>query len=171
QFLAFFFLRSLPASPTWDVFRTSVLNGSEKIEDLTFDTVSARAASQVANSISLTNNGSESALQASQRCAHHGPGTHSTDDCIPKGNRGRSGKQTSRSRHGKETAKVAEGKDDDEGDPGDSGDDEGDQEHVSHVYISDELKKQFRAYVSLPEPQRLSKRNETLFDSACSAHM
>ncbi|KAF6744091.1 hypothetical protein DFP72DRAFT_759263, partial [Ephemerocybe angulata] len=164
--LAFFFLRSLPATATWDVFRTSILNGTDKIEDLTFDAVSSRAASQVANSVSLSNTSSESALQTSLRCAHHGPGTHSTDDCI--GSRGRS-KQTARSRKGKETAKVAEEKDDDDGDQG-SGDDDGD-EHATHVYISEELKKQFRAYVSLPEPQRISKRQETLFDSACSAHM
>ncbi|KAJ3501370.1 hypothetical protein NMY22_g18951 [Coprinellus aureogranulatus] len=194
QFLTFFFLRSLPSTPTWDVFRTAILNSTEKIEDLSFETVATRAASQVTNATSLSNSNDygESALQTSQRCLVHGPGSHSTDDCIVakrtleeanvirrntgpsrSGNRtaskGKTGKGV-KSKKGKETAKVAEERDSDS-DSGHDPDDDGGTEYAAHVYISDELKKHFEAYVSMSDSQLSQKREETLFDSACSAHM
>ncbi|KAJ2911698.1 hypothetical protein MD484_g8716, partial [Candolleomyces efflorescens] len=182
-FKSYFFLRSLPSSPTWDVFRTATINSVPKMEDLTYSIVTTRAASQVANSLSLTTGGtSESVLKISKKCSLHGNGNHSTDDCYTvqkfirqeKATGGGGGgtkageKERKKGRFGgkgkkKETAKVAEESDDDGG-----GGSEENNESAHHVYLSRSMKARIEAYLA-SDPQE--KRSSILVDSGCSSNM
>ncbi|RXW14669.1 hypothetical protein EST38_g11187, partial [Candolleomyces aberdarensis] len=178
-FKAFFFLRSLPSTPNWEVFRTATINSVSKMEDLTYTIVTTRAASQVANTSSLgSGNSTESVLKASKKCMIHGDGSHSTDDCYTlqklarkekSGGQAKDGKERPKGKFRgrgkkKEMAKAAEASDDSDGGRGS----DNTHESANHVYISREMKARIEAY-AVSEPSE--RRESILADSACSSNM
>ncbi|KAJ3522828.1 hypothetical protein NMY22_g11716 [Coprinellus aureogranulatus] len=190
-FKSLFFLRSLPSTPIWDIFRTAMLNSVSDIKTLTYENIATRAAGQVSNANSMGNQttGHETVLQASRNCRLHGPGTHSDEDCIvikrliqaemqkraemnggPPPRSSSKGPNTKKKKKGKESAKVAE--EVNNGDD-DASKDDSDSEYASHVYVSNESKsKIFACYLSSPDSSAaVIKKLQTLFDSACSTHM
>ncbi|KAF8576165.1 hypothetical protein K439DRAFT_1623071 [Ramaria rubella] len=87
-FLAMLLLQSIPATPNWETFKSSVLNSLLSSTDLSFFGSSLRQKGSISNAKS-----SKSALKASKdkrqsksqkqkNCKLHGTGNHSTKECF-----------------------------------------------------------------------------------------
>ncbi|KAJ3532570.1 hypothetical protein NMY22_g7692 [Coprinellus aureogranulatus] len=186
-FKVYLFLRSLPNTPTWQVFTTAYINSSGKPEDMKISNVMSRAASQVANNVSLANSSQQSqhAYQATtKKCLYHKTGGHSTDECwqakklLEEAAASRSGSGTNgekeekkkpryRARKRKESAKAADASGGGDGDPGGGSDSDSEYAHV--VYLPAESKRRIEAYVAAHS--REEARNTSFFDSATSSTM
>ncbi|KAJ3527698.1 hypothetical protein NMY22_g9685 [Coprinellus aureogranulatus] len=180
-FKSYLFLRSLPNTPTWQVFSTAFINSIAKPEEIKLTDVMNRAASQLSNSTNLANQPASSqpqiAYQASKKCLYHNTGGHSTDECwtakklIEQAKEKDGGKKEkpprSRGRKKKENAKAAEAQDGNGA--GDTGDGSDSDEYANHVFLSSKMIKHLEAYVVARGPSET--RNQVFFDSAASSTM
>ncbi|EGN91210.1 hypothetical protein SERLA73DRAFT_80896 [Serpula lacrymans var. lacrymans S7.3] len=81
KLMAFALLQSLPCTPEWQIFQSSVINTIEE-NKLTFDAVEIRITAEVARQSGKTPGGSESALKSEEKwCDFHKAKPHNTSEC------------------------------------------------------------------------------------------
>ncbi|EGN91296.1 hypothetical protein SERLA73DRAFT_80744 [Serpula lacrymans var. lacrymans S7.3] len=152
KLMAFALLQSLPCTPEWQIFQSSVINTIEK-NKLTFDAVEIRITAEVARQSGKAPGGSESALKSEEKwCNFHKAKSHNTSECrtLQSAEKGQRKKEKERHKDkGKEkekanTAEQSSGSDSEE-----------EQSHIAleHVHISKPLAKRIQAYL-VSEPDK-----------------
>ncbi|EGO05047.1 hypothetical protein SERLA73DRAFT_68693, partial [Serpula lacrymans var. lacrymans S7.3] len=79
--MAFAILQSLPCTPEWQIFQSSVINTIEE-NRFTFDAVEIWITAEVARQSGKAPGGSESALKSEEKwCNFHKAKSHNTSEC------------------------------------------------------------------------------------------